>query len=163
MQYASQSIYVGLMLVIKQSWILLLLKYKGPLKVRMPMRLVCNIAYCQFASVRCLYNEAIAECSRPILFRLKYDGPVIVRWPMQFVSVNLRRSDVCEAAILECFGQILFLLKYDGPVIVRQPMQFLQLSISVVPMFVFKQFRYVIVRSCFFLKHDGAVMVRKPM
>ena len=89
MQYASLSINVGRMLVNKQLWILFLLKYKGPLKVRMPMRLVCNITHCQFASVRCSYNEAIGECSRPILFRLKYDGPVIVRWPTQFVSLSI--------------------------------------------------------------------------
>ena len=150
MQYASLSIYVGLMLVIKQLWILFLLKYKGPLKVRIPMRLLCNIAHCQFASVRCLYNEAILGMfSTDIILSEIWRSSDCLMADAICPTVNLRRSDVCNEAILECFCPIVFLLKYDGPVIVRKPMQSLQLSISVVPMFVFKQFRYVIVRSCF--------------
>ena len=86
--------------------------------------------------------------SDPIPFKIRRlsDG---LRADAIYLTVNLRRSDVCNEAILECYCPILFLLKYDGLVIVRKPMQFLPLSIYVGQMFVFKQFRYVIVRSCF--------------
>ena len=56
------------------------------------------------------------------------------------LTVNLRRSDVCNEAILELYCPILFLLKYDDLVIVRKPMQFVPLSISVGQMFSLKQF-----------------------
>ena len=56
------------------------------------------------------------------------------------LTVNLRRSDVCNGAILECYCPILFPLKYDGLVIVRKPMQFVPLSIYVGQMFVKQQF-----------------------
>ena len=60
------------------------------------------------------------------------------------LTVNLRRSDVCNEAILECHCPILFLLNYDGLVMVRKPMQFFPLLISVGQMFVLKQFWYVL-------------------
>ena len=66
------------------------------------------------------------------------------------LTVNLRRSDVCNEANLQCHCPILFLLTYDGLVIVRKLMQYLPLSISVGQMFVLKQFWYAIVRSCLF-------------
>ena len=66
------------------------------------------------------------------------------------LTVNLRRSDVCNEAILECYCPILFLLKYDGLVIVCKPMQFLSLSIHVGRMFVQQQFWNVFALSYFF-------------
>ena len=111
--------------------------------VRKPM----NSSHCQISSVRCLYSgifEMLMSDLVPIKIWQSSDGLMA---DAICLTVNSRRSDVCNEAILECYGPILFLLKYDGSVMVRRPMQFVSLSIYVGQMFAMKQFMNVIVRS----------------
>ena len=100
--------------------------------------------HCEFTSDRCLQwsnSGMLLSDLIPSKIRRPSDG---LRADAFCLTVNLRRSDVCNEAILECYCTILFLLKYDGLLIVRKPMQFHPLSIYVDQMFAMKQFWNVI-------------------